>query len=43
MRLALWQTEGHSTDKAANLAALSRIARAVATARAKLCSAPNAG
>ncbi len=36
MRIALWQTTGHLADKAANLAALSRTARAAAAAGAEL-------
>lgn len=40
MRLALWQTEGHPEDKAANLAALSRMAQASAMAGADLLLCP---
>jgi 5-aminopentanamidase len=40
MRLALWQTEGHIGNKAANLAALSRTARASAMAGADILLCP---
>lgn len=40
MRIALWQTEGYPEDKAANLAALSRMAQASALAGAQLLLAP---
>ncbi|MDR3717879.1 MAG: carbon-nitrogen hydrolase family protein [Bryobacteraceae bacterium] len=40
MRLALWQTQGFGADKAANLAALSRTARAAAAAGAELLLCP---
>jgi 5-aminopentanamidase len=40
MRLALWQTQGHIEDKAANLAALSRMAQASAMAGAELLLCP---
>ncbi|MCB5945681.1 carbon-nitrogen hydrolase family protein [Acidocella sp. KAb 2-4] len=40
MRLALWQTQGHGADKAANLAALSGTARAAAAAGATLLLTP---
>ena len=40
MRLALWQTEGHFEDKAANLAALSRMAQASALAGADIVLCP---
>ncbi len=40
MRIALWQTAGHLADKAANLAALSRTARAAAKAGAELLLCP---
>lgn len=40
MRLALWQTQGFGADKAANLAALSRIAQAAAAAGATLLLCP---
>lgn len=40
MRLALWQTAGHLADKAENLAALSRTARAAAQAGAELLLCP---
>jgi nitrilase len=40
MRIALWQTTGRLTDKAANLAALSRTARAAAAAGAELLLCP---
>jgi predicted amidohydrolase len=40
MRLALWQTEGHFEGKAANLAALSRMAQASALAGADIVLCP---
>lgn len=40
LRLALWQTQGYLADKAANLAALSRMAQASATAGAEILLCP---
>jgi 5-aminopentanamidase len=40
LRLALWQTAGHPADKAANLAALDRTARAAAAAGAQVLLCP---
>ncbi len=40
MRLALWQSEGLQVDKAANLAALSRMAKAAAMAGAQIILCP---